>query len=482
MRAGKWTGAAQGFAKKERRGRRLLCRRAPRTRRSRARRYLLFVKKTAGRAAGEVLPGVIAATLRGLELPQAHELGRLAGRRQGGVRLRPADPLAGRDARRDRRSLRDLRAGRRGEGQGAGGERSGDGGPSLPAERRGRRRPRSSATSGSSQERCGAISCSSLPRSARAKIDDELARATGGGPPPDDHGLREEWRDLVEYPTVLVGEVPAEFRSLPREVLETVLVHHQKYIPLAGRRRGTWRASRRVTNTDGAAGAEIARGMERVVVARLRDASFFYAEDRKRPLADRVGDLAGVTFHQGLGSYKDKVERMVRLVETMGELGLLSEEEGDARRGGGPAGQGRSHDPHGPRVPGAAGEDGGLVPAAPGRGAGGGEGRATGTTTRFCSGEDAAACGGVSGRRERESSRRFRSPTSSTRSPAISASGSCLPEAATPSVFGAPARGRPRASWTSGRPRRGRARPTCARWPRRRRPGTRARSGRPPRS
>ena len=98
-----------------------------------------------------------------------------------------------------------------------------------------------------------------------------------------DHGLREEWRDLVEYPTVVVGEVPAEFRSLPPEVLETVLVHHQKSISL---RDGTGRIGRfaAITNGDGAAAAEIVRGMERVVVARLRDAAFFLAEDRKSAL------------------------------------------------------------------------------------------------------------------------------------------------------------------------------------------------------
>jgi len=58
--------------------------------------------------------------------------------------------------------------------------------------------------------------------------------------------------------------------------------------------------------------------MERVVVARLRDAAFFVAEDRKSPLADRVPALAGVTFHQGLGSYRDKSARMETLVEAMG--------------------------------------------------------------------------------------------------------------------------------------------------------------------
>ena len=105
-------------------------------------------------------------------------------------------------------------------------------------------------------------------------------------------------------------------------MLETVLTHHQKYIPL---RDGDGRVARfaAVVNGDGASAPEIVRGMERVVVARLRDGAFFLAEDRKRALADRVEDLAGVTFHRGLGTYQDKAERMARLVGVMGELGLL---------------------------------------------------------------------------------------------------------------------------------------------------------------
>jgi glycyl-tRNA synthetase beta chain len=121
--------------------------------------------------------------------------------------------------------------------------------------------------------------------------------------------------------------VPDEFQDLPQEVIATVLVHHQKYIPL-GVPGANVPGFAAVTNTDGSEKEidEIRRGMERVVVARLRDASFFYAEDSKRPLTDRVGDLAGVTFHQGLGTYLDKADRMVRLVEAMGrEEGLLSD-------------------------------------------------------------------------------------------------------------------------------------------------------------
>jgi glycyl-tRNA synthetase beta chain len=136
----------------------------------------------------------------------------------------------------------------------------------------------------------------------------------------DDHGLMAEWQELVEHPAVVVGQVPAEFRDLPREVLETVLVHHQKYIPLLDGGKVTRFAA--LTNTDGQTGPAIVRNMERVVVARLRDAAFFWKDDRKRPLADRVADLAGVVFHQGLGSYLDKANRLEALVGAMDESSL----------------------------------------------------------------------------------------------------------------------------------------------------------------
>ena len=73
--------------------------------------------------------------------------------------------------------------------------------------------------------------------------------------------------------------------------------------------------------------------MERVVIARLRDAAFFFAEDLKRPLAEREVDLEGVTFHRDLGSYREKAERMARLVDAMGaEMGLLTKPEHGAAR------------------------------------------------------------------------------------------------------------------------------------------------------
>jgi glycyl-tRNA synthetase beta chain len=168
------------------------------------------------------------------------------------------------------------------------------------------------------------------PGEREQRVTDQLAKHNGGKPVADDHGLAAEWRDLVEYPTVLAGAVPAEFRALPTEVLETVLVHHQKYVPLLA--NGQVERFAAVVNGDGGNAEAVVRNMERVVVARLRDASFFLEEDRKRRLGERVDDLAGVTFHQGLGTYRDKSSRMASLVDTMARHGWLGGAQAGAAR------------------------------------------------------------------------------------------------------------------------------------------------------
>ena len=103
-------------------------------------------------------------------------------------------------------------------------------------------------------------------------------------------------------------EVPKEFTALPEAVRYTVLIHHQKYIPL--KKTPAFIA---VTNMPSDRKGYIRKGSERVVVARLRDAQFFWNEDLKRPLESRLDKLSGVLFHEKLGSYRDKVDRMVPL-------------------------------------------------------------------------------------------------------------------------------------------------------------------------
>ena len=114
--------------------------------------------------------------------------------------------------------------------------------------------------------------------------------------------------DLVEWPGAVLGKYPKEFTALPEAVRYTVLIHHQKYIPL--KKTPAFIA---VTNMPSDRKGYIRKGSERVVVARLRDAQFFWNEDLKRPLESRLDKLSGVLFHEKLGSYRDKVDRMVPL-------------------------------------------------------------------------------------------------------------------------------------------------------------------------
>ena len=51
-------------------------------------------------------------------------------------------------------------------------------------------------------------------------------------------------------------------------------------------------------------------GYERVLRARLADARFFFEEDRKRRLEERVGDLGRRTYQAKLGTELQRLERM----------------------------------------------------------------------------------------------------------------------------------------------------------------------------
>jgi len=320
---GAWTGAAQGFARKNGVAVEAL-QDGVKDPAKPDERHLLFLRKTTGRPAADVVPGLLAAGLRGLAFPKRMSWDAWIDDGKGAFPFgRPIRWLVAMlDGTVVPFVIYELEGGAKGKARVASGPAT-LGHRFLP--RGAADRPQTVRSFADLREalRRGFVLLDPAERAAR--IEEGLGAAAAGAPPRADHGLRLEWRDLVEYPTVVAGDIPDEFHSLPTEVLETVLVHHQKYVPLPGSDGRVARFAA-VTNTDGVAAREIVRGMERVVVARLRDASFFYKEDSKRPLADRVADLAGVTFHQGLGSYRDKAERLVRLVEAMGgEPGLLDE-------------------------------------------------------------------------------------------------------------------------------------------------------------
>ena len=159
-----------------------------------------------------------------------------------------------------------------------------------------------------------------LQRSEReSKIRRELemhARKLGGrvsGLVAAHSSLLQEVPDLVEYPAVVAGHFPAEFLQLPEEVLTTTMIHHQHYFPVVDDEGKLKPAFLAVTNTQAEKPEVIGRNSERVLTARLRDARFFWEEDRKVPLASRIDRLATILFHKKLGSYREKVDRVATL-------------------------------------------------------------------------------------------------------------------------------------------------------------------------
>ena len=150
-----------------------------------------------------------------------------------------------------------------------------------------------------------------------SKIRRELethARRLGGRVSHSAHSaLLQEVPDLVEYPSVVAGHFPAEFLQLPEEVLTTTMIHHQHYFPVVDEEGRLKSAFLAVTNMQPEKPEIIARNSERVLTARLRDARFFWDEDRKAPLESRIDRLSTILFHKKLGSYREKADRVASL-------------------------------------------------------------------------------------------------------------------------------------------------------------------------
>ena len=125
--------------------------------------------------------------------------------------------------------------------------------------------------------------------------------------------LLQEVPDLVEYPAVVAGTFGAEFLQLPEEVLTTTMIHHQHFFPVVNEHGRLLPAFLAVVNTEPDDSKIIARNLERTLVARLRDARFFWDDDCRTTLEARLPRLDTVLFHKRLGSYRAKAMRIEAL-------------------------------------------------------------------------------------------------------------------------------------------------------------------------
>jgi glycyl-tRNA synthetase beta chain len=173
----------------------------------------------------------------------------------------------------------------------------------------------------------------------RAEIERQLqekAAALGADPRLTERdALLDEVTALVEMPTVYVGEFEREYLEVPQECLILTMQQNQKYFPLfdaSGRLTNKFLI---VSNMRLADPKNIVTGNERVVRPRLADARFFFEQDKKIKLADRVPQLAGIVYHNKLGSQLQRVERLQILAAQIAHMlrgaGYAADEQQVAR-------------------------------------------------------------------------------------------------------------------------------------------------------
>lgn len=146
-----------------------------------------------------------------------------------------------------------------------------------------------------------------------------------GATPRYSEDLLEEVTQLCEWPVAVTCEFDETFLTIPEEVTVTVMAVHQRYFALYKDGKLTNKFIT-ITNYLGDDFENIKAGNLRVIKARLDDAVFFFNEDTKKPLADYVEGLKGMTFQKGMGSIYDKTQRIVELSKVIAEdLGKSSE-------------------------------------------------------------------------------------------------------------------------------------------------------------
>ena len=132
--------------------------------------------------------------------------------------------------------------------------------------------------------------------------------------------LLDEVNSLVEWPVVYACRFEDEFLQVPQECLILTMQTNQKYFALTdanGKLRSRFLI---VSNIETKTPGDIVEGNERVVRPRLADAKFFFEQDKKKPLADRVPLLANVVYHNKLGSALQRVERVEALAGAIASL------------------------------------------------------------------------------------------------------------------------------------------------------------------
>lgn len=153
----------------------------------------------------------------------------------------------------------------------------------------------------------------------RAMVRDKAVEAASrlGGEALIDPDLLDEVTALVEWPLAIAGSFDERFLAVPAEALISSMQGHQKYFPVRDAEGRLMPRFLTMANLESRNPDEVARGNERVIRPRLADAEFFWTQDRKKPLADRIDDLKSIVFQQKLGSLFDKSVRVAALARQL---------------------------------------------------------------------------------------------------------------------------------------------------------------------
>lgn len=142
-----------------------------------------------------------------------------------------------------------------------------------------------------------------------------------------DEELLEEVTNLVEYPTAFVGSFDEKYLSVPDEVLVTSMKEHQRYFEVRNDQGLLMPHFIAVRNGDNVHLENVIKGNEKVLIASLEDAEFFYNEDKKLTIEACVEKLKNVTFHEKIGSIYEKMQRVALIAQIIGRKVGLSEDE-----------------------------------------------------------------------------------------------------------------------------------------------------------
>ena len=141
-----------------------------------------------------------------------------------------------------------------------------------------------------------------------------------------DQPLLLEVSNLVDKPRIIIAKFDKNYLKLPKEIIKSTLQSHQRYFTLIDKKGRIMNEFIIVANKKDV-NQLIRQGNERVVEARLSDASFFWERDKSLNLIKQINKLKQVTFYENLGSIYEKTQRLRKMAYFISDQLNLNKEK-----------------------------------------------------------------------------------------------------------------------------------------------------------